>query len=310
MKRDKKRKAEIREAQRSTGHRYVRLAREMTAAARVPARTFLLSELLAECATLPPAAVEWDFPGDYAPAAFESRLIGGAVPYGTVLELAGVLAQQGPGARITVESMSPLAQAVVVCRERRFQLVLSQDMVNELCRKAGCDGSPDSWALTRCPRHLAECDTNALVSMARNWGHGRRDEFEHDPERLGGSREADLLIKAAVAGGSFERVRAVLLDACFGDPDLYDDMYWDASVSLAMQHALERERLRLYEVAQAEAKRIREATGACTTCGVSLMGWNPGVPPQLCFTCAPLPPAEHLSPAFSWAAAQRDVVQE
>lgn len=90
------------------------------------------------------------------------------------------------------------------------------------------------------PRHLAERDTNALVSMARKWGHGRRDEFEHDPERLGGSREADLLIKAAVAGGSFERVRAVLLDTCFGDPHLFDDMYWDASVSLAMQHALER----------------------------------------------------------------------
>jgi hypothetical protein len=139
------------------------------------------------------------------------------------------------------------------------------------------------------PGHLAERDTNALVSMARNWGHGRRDEFEH---------------------GSFERVRAVLLDACFGDPHLFDDMYWDASVSLAMQHALERERLRLYEVAQVEAKRIREATGACTTCGVSLLGWNPGVPPQLCFTCVPSPPAEHPSPAFSWAAAQPEAAQE
>ncbi|MFF7953984.1 hypothetical protein [Streptomyces griseorubiginosus] len=308
MTKDKKRKAAIREAQHSTGGRYARLAREMA----VPraGRTFRLAALLAECATLPPASVEWDFPEHYAPDVFDSSLIGTAVPYGTVLELAGALAQTGPAAPIMLESVDSGSQAIVVCRGRRFQLILTQDMVNELCRKPGCDGSPDCWALTHCSRHLAECDINALVAMARNWGHCRRHEFEHDPERLGGSREADLLIKAAVAGGSFERVRAVLLDACFGDPDLFDDTYWDASVSLAMQHALEREKLRLYEVAQGEARRIRAATGACTTCGVGLVGWNPGVPPQFCFTCAPLPPAEHVSPEFAWASALPDSVQE
>lgn len=75
--------------------------------------------------------------------------------------------------------------------------------------------------------------------MARDWGRGRREEFDEDPAAVGGSPEVDLLIKAAVASVSFEPVRDALLDACFGDPNLFDDMYWDASQALAVQHALE-----------------------------------------------------------------------
>ncbi|TQE33090.1 hypothetical protein [Streptomyces ipomoeae] len=293
MTKDKKRKSEIREAKRTTGSRYARLAREMKQTAQPAARTFRLAELLAECATLPPASVDWGFPEEYAPAVFASSLLGGGVPYGTVLELSGALAKEGPRARVTLESMSPQEEAVVVCHERRFLLVLTQDMVNELCRTPGCSASPVNWAITWCARHLPGCDTQTLVRMARNWGHGRREDLDRDPARLGESPEADLLIKAAVAQGAFERVRKVLLDACFGDPDLFDDEFWDASEALAMQHALERERLRLYEVALAEGLRIRGTAGSCTTCGERLHGWNPDLPPQFCASCAPPPPADH-----------------
>lgn len=293
MTKDKKRKAAVRELQSATGSRYTRLAREMGGPRA--GRTFRLADLLAECATLPHASVQWDFPEHYAPAVFDSGMIGTVVPYGTVLELAGSLAQVGPGAAITVESVSPLAQAVVVCRQRRFQLVLTQDMVNELCRQAECPNTSDSWAFTHCRDHLAECGTRALVSMARIWGHGRREEHDEDPAAVGGGPEADLLIRAAVAAVCFEAVRDALLDACFGDPDLFDDMYWDASQALAVQHALERERLRLHEIAQTEVRRIHKATRDCIVCGTRLFTWNPGIPATQCPACAPLPAGKYPS---------------
>ncbi|MEU5476699.1 hypothetical protein [Streptomyces mirabilis] len=296
MTKDKKRKAAIRETQRVTGGRYTRLAREIAATA---SRVFPLADLLAECATLPHASAEWDFPEHYAPAVFDSSLIGTAVPYGTVLELAGILAQQGPGALITLESAEPGSQAVVVCGSRRFQLVLTQDMVNELCRKPECRNSSDCRAFTHCREHLVECGPQALVSMARAWGYGRREECDQDPAAVGGSGEADLLVKAAVVGVCFEPVMNTLLDACFGDPDLFDDMYWDASQALAVQHALERERLRLHQVARAEVARIHKETEDCTSCGMRLFSWNPDVPPTLCPPCAPPPAAARRIAAFA-----------
>ncbi|WP_371788130.1 hypothetical protein OG404_09265 [Streptomyces griseoaurantiacus] len=297
MTKDKRRKTAIREMQRATGTRYTRLAREVVVP--LAGQTFRLADLLAECATLPHASVEWDFPERYAPAVFDSSLIGTAVPYGTVLELAGILAQVGPGGSISLESVSPLAQAIVVCRKRRFQLVLTQDMVNELCQKPECPNSSDSWAFTHCRDHLAECGTRDLVSMARDWGHGRREEFDENPAVVGGSTDVDPLIKAAVASVSFEPVRDALLDACFGDPNLFDDMYWDASQSLAVQHAFERERLRIYEVAQAEVRRIHKVTGSCSLCGKRLFAWNPSIPPTRCPACAPPRAAELSSAAFT-----------
>jgi hypothetical protein len=127
--------------------------------------------------------------------------------------------------------------------------------------------------------------------MARDWGHGRREDVDRDPTRLGGSREADLLIKASVVQGAFEQVSEILLDACFGDPNLFDDEFWNATEALAMEHALERERLRLYEVAQAEGLRIRKTDRSCTACGKDLFGWNLALPPQFCADCAPPPPS-------------------
>src|ERR1044072_1098026 len=118
--------------------------------------------------------------------------------------------------------------------------------------------------------------------MARDWGRGRREEHDEDPAAVGGGVEVDLLIKAAIAAVCFEPVRDALLDACFGDPDLFDDVYWDASQAFAVQHALERERLRLYGGAQAEVRGIHKEAGTCVSCGKPLFAWNPGIPPTHC----------------------------
>lgn len=292
MTNDKQRKAAIRQVQHSAGGRYTRLAREMA----LPGQAFRLGNLLAECATLPSASVDWDFPENLAPAVFQSRLLGTAVPYGTVLELAGTLAQEGPSARVTLESVSPESDAIVVCRERRFQLIFTQDMVLELCQKAACPRPSSCWAFAFCPDHMSECGMQELVSMAREWGHGRREAFEHDPSGAGGSKDADFLIKTAVVSVCSVPVRDTILDACFGEPALYDDMYWDPALALAMQHAFERERLRLDEVARAEVRRIHKATGKCPSCGQRLSAWNPDIPPAQCLPCAQPRSARWLAP--------------
>ncbi|MFI6020580.1 hypothetical protein ACIBCP_23435 [Streptomyces sp. NPDC051287] len=287
MTKDKRRKAEIRAAQQDTGRRYTQLAREMAAGSTRAARTFLLSQLLNECATLPPADVDWGYDDEYAPAVFQSQVLGEAIPYGTVLELAGSLAREGHKARITVESMDPLETAFVVCNERRFRLIITQERADELCRTPGCQHSPTSWAFSRCDSHLADCDAQTLARMASDWGHARNEELDRDPTRLGGSPEADLLIRAAAANGAFEQVSKALLHMCFEDPDVIDEVFWNEADALAMRYGLERERLRLYEVARNEATRIRAKVGSCTTCNglfskPSLRAWDTGMPPQFC----------------------------
>ncbi|WP_105975878.1 hypothetical protein [Streptomyces geranii] len=219
--------------------------------------------------------------------------------HGTVLELAGSLAHEVTQARLTLESLAPESEAVVVCRRRRIQLLLSQNTAYDLCRAPHCQRHPIGSAITTCTEHLGDCDARALAGMARDWGYIRRDDAERDPARLGGRSEGDLLIKAAVVLGTFERVRGVLLDAAFGDPNLFDDEFSDPAEALAMQHALERERLRLHEVGRAEGLRIRKTISSCTGCGHQLYGWNPVIPPQYCHKCAPPQPAEHPLYAFA-----------
>jgi hypothetical protein len=294
--RDRKRKAAVREAQRITGRRYTALAREMQ---RDTGKTFVLAELLAECATLPPAFVDWDFPSSSAPAVFDSRLLGTVVPYGAVMELSGTLAHEGPQAAITLESLRPEFEAVVACRDRRLQIVLTQDSVYDLCRTPGCPHQPVGWSITLCEQHLPECEAKELIRMARGLGYDRREFCEQAPTRLEGSPEADLLIKAAVAQGLYEPVSAVFLLACFGDPNLYDDEFSDAADSLAMEHALERERLRLHGVGSTEARRLRGTSKSCANCGQHLHGWNPKLPPRVCFKCAPPPSAERQFLTFT-----------
>ncbi|MFI8520054.1 hypothetical protein ACIGEZ_19825 [Streptomyces sp. NPDC085481] len=179
MTRDRKRKAEIRAAQQTTGRRYTQAAHALTKAPRQVERAFLLKELLTECSTQPPADVDWGYPDEFAPRVFESALLGTVVPYGTVLELAGTLAQEGTDARLRVESVSPLEGAVIRCSERRLSLVLSQDMIRELCQEPGCTQSPiRPFIIVRCPDHLADCDANALAAMASAWGYALHDELD------------------------------------------------------------------------------------------------------------------------------------
>lgn len=292
MTRDKKRKAAIREAQAQTGRRYTQVAREMSAATDREPNDFPLSQLLTECATVPPADIDWGYDSELAPEVFHSRLLGGAVPYGTVLELAGSLAQEGRSARLTLESMSPLEEAVVVCGNRRFQLILTQDMARELCQTSGCRGGQPGWAFLHCPSHLPDCSGDALVSMTEEWAYSFKTDAGRDVDLLEGSAEADLLIKAAATNGTYERVSKALLDSLFVAPDALDDLFWSEEETLAMQHAIERERLRLHNVARSEARRLRKAVGACVNCGAGLnaFGWDPGVPPRFCSAnCVPSP---------------------
>jgi hypothetical protein len=290
MTRDKKRKAAIRETQAHTGRRYTQAAREITAATEREPNGFLLSQLLTECATNAPADVDWGYDSDLAPEVFHSRLLGGAVPYGTVLELAGSLAKEGRSARLTLESMSPLEVAVVVCGKRRFQLILTQDMARELCQTPACPNDQPDWAFLHCSSHLPDCNGDALVSMTEEWAYGFKTDAGRDMERREGSAEADLLIKAATANGTYERVSKALLDSLFAAPDELDDLFWSEEETLAMQHAIERERLRLHNVARSEARRLWKIFGACRTCGgrLNAYGWDPSVPPRFCSAnCVP-----------------------
>jgi hypothetical protein len=215
---------------------------------------------------------------------FHSRLLGGLVPYGTVLQLAGSLAQEGRSARLALESMSPLEEAVVVCGNRRFQLILTQDMVKELCQTSGCRDDQPGWAFLHCPSHLPDCNGDALVSMTEEWAYSFSSDAGRDVDRLEGSAEADLLIKAATTNGTYERVSKALLDSLFAAPDALDDLFWSEAEALAMQHAIDRERLRLHNVARTEARRLWKAIDACVTCGgrVNAYGWDPSVPPRFC----------------------------
>jgi hypothetical protein len=122
---DKKRKAAIRKAQQASGRRYAAVAREMST---FSPGSFQLRDLLAECASRPAVDLGWEsLHPDFAPSVFESDLIGTAIPYGTVLQLAGLLARDGRAARLTVESVSPQESVVVTCTGRRIELMISQD---------------------------------------------------------------------------------------------------------------------------------------------------------------------------------------
>ncbi|MDT0310252.1 hypothetical protein RM780_25340 [Streptomyces sp. DSM 44917] len=294
MGQDKKRKAELRQAQRDTGQRYTRLARETR---ERTGRGFRLAELLAECATFPRTSPPWPAGGPdgdaFAPDVFASQLLGEPVPFGTVLALAGALSEEGPQARLVLESVRSGHAAVVACGARRFQLVLSQDMANELCRTPRCGSQMVNWAIVYCSSHLAACRSEDLVAMAQTWGYALYEEAGQTPERGEGSHEADLLVQAAVPRGAFREVSTAFLHACFEDPQVLDEEFWDPDRALAVRHAMAREELRLLRVAERAARRIRQAAGACEGCGADLPPTAAvlHLPPQFCSrACAPPPP--------------------
>ncbi|MGW7197339.1 hypothetical protein [Streptomyces chryseus] len=285
-----------REAQRKTGGKYTTLFRN----AGAPPKRIAFRDLLTECSTLPEVSVNWGYHPDYehaGPRMFRSEVLGGPMPYGTVLALAGELSGVNLGAPLGLESHSPLETAIVSCQGRRFELMISQDGVYELCRTTGCLRHPVStWAIPWCSDHLTRCSADVLFEMAREWGYGCHEAHNRQPDGASGSVEGDSLIRAAVATGAFTEVSKALVEACFEDPDLIDDVYWDAEVAMAVRHGMDREKLRLTKVASAEAARLRKvADGSCAACGQSLarhpQGWS--VPPQFCSAeCVPASPPQ------------------
>ncbi|WP_338715978.1 hypothetical protein QBW32_49235 (plasmid) [Streptomyces acidiscabies] len=273
-----------RAAQRETGAKYTAALRQATTAGTSPS-VFSLRELLAECTTSP----EWtgDHPevdAEWAPRMFDSELLGGPVPYTTVLLLTGDLAAMGLSAEMTMESRRGFHTAVVACGGRRFELVLSQDdWVAELCLVPGCEHRPVAAALIPyCERqHLAERSEMELATMAWAWGNDRRQEFESTPAAAHAGDQGDALIAAAVVQGAFSKVAAELVEDCYGDPDLIDDIY--PTDPTAIRHAIDNEHLLLKERARSAAARIRKLFGGLCVCGATLyLAPEADVPARYC----------------------------
>ncbi|MGW2393988.1 hypothetical protein ACWCYK_31520 [Streptomyces lydicamycinicus] len=262
MTKDKKRKQSIRAAQQASSRRYTQAAREVGdwSARR---KTFQLAELLTECSSSPQIPFDSAGPQDHwaAPQRFASDVLGTAVPFGSVLELAGALAQAGRAAALELESLTPGSRAVLLHGQRRFEMTLSQELVVELCRWRDCPNSlwdaPISW----CDAHLRQCDAATLVHQAQLWGCARFHWADYAPELCGGGRGADRLVRAAVVQDASKEVVHTLLDTCFDDPDLVADSTLNDAVPMRLRHAIDRERLRLEGAARSEASRLRKSTG-------------------------------------------------
>ncbi|WP_051806583.1 hypothetical protein [Streptomyces sp. NRRL F-2747] len=299
---EKKRKAAVRAVQEATGLRYTAALR-LEAAYRPASRpSFPFSALLAECATEPAASVDWgeDVFVDYVPEVFESDVVGGAIPYSCVLALAGALSEYGPNNELRVEYLDPLEEAVVASRRRRFRMRVLTGGVEELCRKPGCHERPvlDS-VVEYCEYHLARSSAQALTSIAMTLGADLCSVVGDILERRGGSPEADILIRAAVARGAFSPVRDAFVHALYMNPSDIDDMFMEESAAMNMRHAIEREELRLLAVARSEYRSIRNFAGACATCGQDLRWrlFDFQVPPQYCTAaCARSAPTADQTP--------------
>ncbi|MFF0437530.1 hypothetical protein ACFYU9_35620 [Streptomyces sp. NPDC004327] len=287
MTQDKKRKVAARAVQEATGLRYT-AARRLEAASRPMDRPpFLLGALLAECATKPAASVDWGevlFP-EVLPAVFESEIVGGAIPYTSVLALAGALSAYGPNDELRVEFLDPLDEAVVASRRRRFLITMLTASVDELCRKPRCHERPVlNRVIEYCEYHLARSSPQILTSMAGDLGSFVGVDAAGVLERRGGSPEADILIRAATAQGAFSQVRDAFLRAAYMDPSDIDDTFMEESAAMEMRHAIEREELRLLAVARSEYRSIRNFARACRMCGQDLRWrlFDLKLPPEYC----------------------------
>ncbi|MET8012909.1 hypothetical protein ABZU86_13285 [Streptomyces sp. NPDC005271] len=253
---------------------------------------FSLQELLAECTTSP----EWtgehpEVDAEWAPRMFDSALLGGPVPHKSILRLTGYLAAAGLSAQMTVESRDGFNDMVVACGGRRFQVLLSQDdWVAELCLIPRCDRYPVAEALIPyCEhRHLAQRSGAELVKMAWDWGHYRHQELERTPAAAHAGDQGNALIEAAVVQGAFCKVAAKLVEGCFEDPDLIDDVYFNDAEATAVRHAMDNEHLLLKQRARSAAAHIRKLAGDLCTCGKRLyLGPEADVPARYCSTqCA------------------------
>lgn len=273
---------------------------ESTIAVR-PGDAIVLGDLMAECATFPEVAFAWADPQSdpqWDPEVFASRVLGVVVPVESVLDLCGIMAGEGRGAVLGIESLDRRYCVVLVSRARRFGLFLDRGWATELCPTPGCSAEPIHEHIPRCHHHLVDCDPDELARAAGEYGWARREELDRDPARMVGDPHADLLARAAAANGAAEPVATAYLDGLF-DPDTINDAHWDPTEALAVRHALERERLRLRRIADRETRDIRSRARTCTTCGKELSPWPaPVVPPRFCaLTCVPSPSGGRLTSA-------------
>ncbi|MEU3495314.1 hypothetical protein ABZ747_17735 [Kitasatospora cineracea] len=299
MTQDRKRKQAVRARQQHTGRRYTALSREDAARHRQVGEDFSLGELLAECTTAPVTVPAWfkavrgsDEPFWEPPKAFFSKLLGVDVPHGTVLELAGQLAQLGLDTTCRVESSDPDHRVVVATGGRRFDLCLTQEMLNECCRQPACLRGPFGDDIPWCDEHVRRRSLPELIEMADRLGYATVHEADYEPELCGGGPCADLLVQAAVAHAGSEAVIERLVSAGFDDPDSAAEWSSDDTLEMRLRYAIDRERYRLRNVARVEAVRIRRATEACPTCGAKpLLPFQlSDFPPQYCTRhCAPEP---------------------
>ncbi|MFF4442422.1 hypothetical protein [Streptomyces sp. NPDC001621] len=274
-----------REVQRATGTKYTAALRE-AAGASISSAEFYLRDLLAECASSP----DWsgDHPevdAEWAPRMFDSVLLGGPVPHSVVLLLAGELAAEGVSVAMRMESRDAVRTVVVACGNRRFQLVLSQDnLIYELCLAPGCGHLPVEASLIPCCEiaHLGARSEKELAEMAWRWG-ARRREQARTPASADTGDKGDTLIAAAVAQGAFSAVIEQLLEGCFGDPDLIDEVCLTAEGAMEVRHAIDHERLLLTDRARAAAAQIRVLAGGRCGCGRRLfLAPEANVPARYC----------------------------
>ncbi|WP_158845896.1 hypothetical protein [Streptomyces sp. NRRL WC-3742] len=173
-----------------------------------------------------------------------------------------------------MESADPEHQVVVVAGGCRFELCLTQEMVQELCREPYCGRGPFSEDIPWCATHLGERSMLEPIETAKNLGYATRDRADYEPDRCGGGAGADLLVKAAVAQASAPEMVKVLIDICFDDPDEEGPWTFDDHLEMQLRHVIDRERLRLNNVACDEARRIRRAAATCSVCSRALPPWT------------------------------------
>lgn len=303
MTRQRRRKTQVRETQQATGLRYTAAARALDEAALRPG-TFRMRELLRECATRPAGELDWMFrdPEDgWSPQVFVSTLLGTAVPFASVMSLAGVLATDGRVEEATVETVLAVETvreghaAVVVCAGKRYRLGIGDEGATRLCGHAPCDHPPALDEIApRCSRHLDTATPRELEDAARDFGYHLADRHDRDTAAKTDLPAAGWLAEAAAAHGTADLVVDTFLRACFDDPDNLDDtdQYWDRNEADAIRQAMNRERRRLLGIARDTTDRIRREAKTCAACAASLAaaGVAAWVPPQYCSAaCAPRP---------------------
>ncbi|MEU8512963.1 hypothetical protein AB0C76_15460 [Kitasatospora sp. NPDC048722] len=202
-------------------------------------------------------------------------------------------------AELRVEAVGP-TEVLMAYQERRFGLGLADGACTELCRNPGCEGAILDEEIPFCKTHLYALDLYSLVKVAGSWAWTFHAPGE--PEHSSVGRHASELMKAAVAAAAGAMVAEAIVTAAFDDPGSMEEQDVPAAYGdiLRTRHAMDRERLRLWETGRREAWRLREAADGCAACHRAL-GWvddgfdagaYPAFRPGYCSSaCDPLPAA-------------------